>query len=301
MTHDHRPPSGHAGGAHRWRLVLALVLIGGFFVVELVTGLLSGSLALLSDAGHMAADVVTLAAALAATVIAVRPDRSGRRTFGHYRIEVFASLLAVLIMLGVAVGVVIAAIGRLGHRVEVDSGPMLVVGVLGLIVNLVVLMLLRGGAGESLNVKGAYLEVMADTVGSIGVILAAVLLRFTGATWVDTAVALAVGVFIAVRAVILAREVLGVLGQAAPPGIDPERVRADLTAIDGVVDAHDLHLWTLTSGMEVATVHLVVDPGRDPHPVLDAAQELLSTTHGIAHATVQTEPTDHHGCLEIGW
>lgn len=301
MTHSHGPPAGHAGGAHRWRLAIALVLIGGFFVVELVAGLLAGSLALLSDAGHMAADVVTLAAALAATLIAVRPDRSGRRTFGHYRIEVFAALLAVLIMLGVATAVVIAAIGRLGQQVEVDTGPMLVVGVLGLVVNLIVLVMLRGGAGESLNVKGAYLEVMADTIGSLGVIAAAVLIRWTGASWIDTAVALAVGTFIAVRAVLLAREVLGVLGQAAPAGIDPERVRTDLAALDGVADVHDLHLWTLTSGMEVATVHLVVEPGTDPHPVLDAAQELLSTTHGIEHATVQTEPTDHHGCLEIGW
>lgn len=301
MTHSHGAPTGHAGGAHRWRLGIALVLIGGFFVVELVAGLLSGSLALLSDAGHMAADVVTLAAALAATLIAVRPDRSGRRTFGNYRIEVFASLLAVLIMLGVAAGVVIAGIGRLGHEVHVDTGPMLVVGILGLVVNLVVLLMLHGGAGESLNVKGAYLEVMADTVGSIGVILAAILIRWTGAGWIDTVVALAVGAFIAVRAVLLAREVLAVLGQAAPAGIDPEQVRADLAAIDGVADVHDLHLWTLTSGMEVATVHLVIEPVVDPHPVLDAAQELLTSRHAIAHATIQTEPTDHHGCLEIGW
>src|SRR5699024_205255 len=142
VNHGHGAPAGHAGGVHRRRLALALVLIGGFFVVELVAGLLAGSLALLSDAGHMAADFVTLAAALAGTLIAVRPDRSGRRTYGRYRIEVFASGLAVLIMLGVAAGVVIAAIGRLGREVEVDAGPMLVVGILGLVVNLVVLVVL---------------------------------------------------------------------------------------------------------------------------------------------------------------
>ena len=249
----------------------------------------------------MAADVVTLAAALSATVLAARPDRSGRRTFGNYRLEVFASLLAVLIMLGVALFVVIGGIGRIGSAVEIDTGPMLVVGVLGLIVNLIVLRMLQGGAGESLNVKGAYLEVLADTVGSVGVVVAALLIRWTGATWIDTAVALAVGAFIAVRAVILAKEVLGVLGQSAPRDIDPSRVQSELEEIDGVADVHDLHLWTLTSGMEVATVHLVVAPGVDPHPVLDAAQELLESRHGIAHATVQTEPTDHHGCLEIGW
>ena len=301
MSHSHGGTVGHAGAAHRWRLLVAVVLIAGFFVVELVAGLLSGSLALLSDAGHMAADVVTLAAALAATVLAARPSRDDRRTFGNYRLETFAALLATLIMLVVAVGVMISGIGRLGAEVEVDTGPMLVVGGLGLLVNLVVLMMLRGGAKESLNVKGAYLEVLADTLGSVGVIVAAVLIRLTGATVIDTVVALAVGVFIAVRAVILGREVLAVLGQAAPADIDPQQVEGDLRALDGVADVHDLHLWTLTSGMEVATVHLVTAPGADPHPVLDAAQELLSTRHGIAHATVQTEPTDHHGCLEIGW
>lgn len=303
MSHSHGPAPavGHAGAAQRRRLAVAVVLIGGFFVVELVAGLLSGSLALLSDAGHMAADVVTLSAALAATVLAARPSRDGRRTFGNYRLEVFAALLAVLIMLVVAVAVTLGGIRRLGAPVEVDTAPMLVVGVLGLAVNLVVLRMLRDGAGESLNVKGAYLEVLGDTLGSVGVIVAAVLIRATGASVIDTVVALAVGAFIAVRAVLLAREVLAVLGQAAPAGIDPQRVEADLRALAGVADVHDLHLWTLTSGMEVATVHLVVEAGTDPHPVLDAAQELLGERHGIAHATVQTEPTDHHGCLEIGW
>ncbi|MGO1354791.1 MAG: cation diffusion facilitator family transporter, partial [Brachybacterium tyrofermentans] len=282
MTHSHGSPAatGHAGAAHRWRLAVAVALIGVFFVVELIAGLLSGSLALISDAGHMAADVVTLAAALGATILAARPDLSGRRTFGNYRLEVFASLLAVLIMLGVAVFVVIGGIGRIGREVEIDTGPMLVVGVLGLLVNLIVLRMLQGGAAESLNVKGAYLEVLADTVGSVGVIVAAILIRFTGASWIDTVVALAVGAFIAVRAVLLAKEVLSVLGQAAPAGIDPGVVQSELEAIDGVADVHDLHLWTLTSGMEVATVHLVVDPGVDPHPVLDAAQELLESRHG---------------------
>ncbi|NMA77544.1 MAG: cation transporter [Actinomycetales bacterium] len=301
MSHSHGPVAGHAGAAHRWRLLLAVALIGTFFVVELVAGLLSGSLALLSDAGHMAADVVTLSAALAATVLAARPSKDGRRTFGNYRLEVFAALLAVLIMLGVSLAIGISGIRRLGAEPAVDTGPMLAVGALGLAVNLVVLWMLHGGAGESLNIKGAYLEVLADTLGSVGVIVAAVLIRATGATVIDTVVALAVGAFIAVRAVLLAREVLAVLGQAAPAGIDPQQIQDELSALGGVFDAHDLHLWTLTSGMEVATVHLTVEPGIDPHDVLDAARALLRDRHGIAHATIQTEPTDHHGCLEIGW
>lgn len=302
MTHSPAPaPGTHAGARHRRGLAIAVALIGTFFVVELVTGLLIGSLALISDAGHMAADVVTLSAALAATVLAARPDRTGRRTFGNYRIEVFAALLAVLIMLGVAAAVLIGGIRRLGQDIDIATGPMLVVGLLGLVVNLIVLAMLHGGASESLNVKGAYLEVLADTIGSVGVVAAALLISWTGYGVIDTVAALAVGAFIAVRAVILGREVLTVLGQAAPANVHPDDVRADLTGLAGVTDVHDLHLWTLTSGMEVATVHLVVADGVDPHPVLDAARELLRERHGVAHATVQTEPTDHHGCLEIGW
>src|SRR5690606_5782862 len=201
--HGPNEGTGHAGGRHRWRLAVAFALITVFFVVELVTGLATGSLALLSDAGHMAADVVTLGAALVATRIATRPDRTGRRSYGSYRAEVFASLLAVVLMLLVAVYVVAEAIGRIGAPAEASSGPMLVVGAIGLAVNLVALFLLRQGAGESLNVKGAYLEVVADTVGSVGVIVAGWLVAATGQTYWDTVIALAIGVFVAVRAVSL--------------------------------------------------------------------------------------------------
>src|SRR5690349_8256462 len=177
---SHSHSHGHAGGAHRWRLQVSFVLIAGFFVVELVTALASGSLALLSDAGHMAADVVALGAALVATRIAARPDTTGRRTFGSYRAEVFASGLAVLLMLGVSAYIAVEAVGRIGARPEISSGPMLVVGSIGLVVNVVCLGLLRGGAAESLNVRGAYLEVVADTLGSVGVIAAGTLVAPTG-------------------------------------------------------------------------------------------------------------------------
>ncbi|MBW8732454.1 MAG: cation transporter, partial [Terrabacter sp.] len=163
--HGHGPPQGasalHAGGRHRWRLAVAFGLVAAFFCVELAAGLASGSLALLSDAGHMAADVVTLGAALVATRIATRTDTTGRRTFGSYRAEVFASGLAVLLMLGVSVYIAVEALGRIGSSPEIASGTMLVVGAIGLLVNVVALLLLRGGAGESLNVRGAYLEVIA--------------------------------------------------------------------------------------------------------------------------------------------
>jgi cobalt-zinc-cadmium efflux system protein len=272
-----------------------------FFVVELVTALISGSLALLSDAGHMAADVVALGAALVATRIATRKDTTGRRTYGSYRAEVFASGLAVLLMLGVSVYIGVEAIGRIGTAPEVASGPMLVVGTIGLLINIVALLLLRGGASESLNVKGAYLEVVADTLGSVGVIVAGTLVAATGNIWWDTGIALAIAVFVAVRAVLLGREVLAVLGQHAPAGMSPEEVIAALESVPGVTDVHDLHVWTLTSGMNVATAHLMTDPDTDAHGVLDQAGQQLRTRFGVEHATLQVEPATHTQCKEMTW
>ncbi|GAB3437077.1 cation diffusion facilitator family transporter [Phycicoccus ginsengisoli] len=299
--HSHGPGVGHAGGTHRWRLQLAFALIAAFFVVELVTALTSGSLALLSDAGHMAADVVALGAALVATRIATRPDTTGRRTFGSYRAEVFASGLAVLLMLGVSVYIAVEAVGRIGSAPQIASGAMLLVGTLGLVVNVAALLLLRGGAGESLNVKGAYLEVVADTVGSVGVVVAGTLVRTTGNPWWDTGIALAIAVFVAVRAVMLGREVLPVLGQHAPSDMRPDAVAEALAGVPGVTDVHDLHLWTLTSGMNVATAHLMTDGTADPHAVLDEASALMRTRFGVEHATLQVEPDTHTGCKEVAW
>lgn len=307
MGHGHghghsQAPAGHAGGRHRWRLAVAFALILVFFVVELVAALVSGSLALLSDAGHMAADVVALGAALAATRIATRADSTGRRTYGSYRAEVFASGLAVLLMLGVAVFVAVEAVGRIGVTVEVATGPMLAVGALGLVVNLIALALLRGGAAESLNVKGAYLEVLADTAGSVGVIVAGALVAATGLSLWDTGIALAISVFVAVRALLLAREVLGVLGQHAPAGVDPRAVADQLRALPGVADVHDLHLWTLTSGMNVATAHLVAAPDARAADVLDAARRHLREHVDIEHATLQVETAAAATrCAEVSW
>lgn len=293
--------TGHAGARFRVRLGLAFVLTASFFAVELVAGLLSGSLALLSDAGHMGADVVALGAALLATIIATRPDSTGRRTYGHYRVEIFASGLAVLIMLGMGVYVLVEAVGRLGSDADVATGTMLLVGVLGLVVNLISLFLLRSGSTESLAVRGAYLEVLADAAGSVGVIAAALLIRVSGSTIWDLVVAVAIAVFIVVRAVALGRQVLAVLAQHAPDGIDPADVTDDLAAIDGVTEVHDLHLWTLTSGMNVATVHMVVDPGSDNADILDTAQRTLREQHGLVHVTVQLEADGVVACSRLDW
>ncbi|KRF01271.1 cation transporter [Nocardioides sp. Soil777] len=298
--HGHGHGSGHAGERHRWRLAVSFGLIAAFFSVELVVGLTSGSLALLSDAGHMAADVVALGAALVATRVASRPDTTGRRTYGSYRAEVFASGLAVLLMLGVSAYVVVEALGRRGSDVAVASTPMLVVGGLGLVVNLVALLLLRGGADESLNVKGAYLEVVADTLGSVGVLVAGWLVATTGDGVWDTVVALTIGIFVAVRALVLGRQVLAVLGQHVPAGMEVEVIAADLAALEGVADVHDVHVWTLTSGMHVATAHLVAEEGQAQR-VLDDARSLLRREHEISHATLQVESAASRECHELDW
>lgn len=299
--HGHGGATGHAGGKHRWRLAVAFGMVASFFVVELVFGILSGSLALISDAGHMAADVVALGAALLATKIASRPDTTGRRTYGSYRAEVFASGLSVLLMLGVSVYVVLEALGRMDETVEVQSGTMMVVGAIGLGINVVSIFLLRAGASESLNVRGAYFEVVADAAGSVGVIVAGLLVVLTGDGWWDTVVALAIGMFVAVRAVGLGRQVLAVLGQHAPAGLDVDQVAADLAGIEGVDDVHDLHAWTLTSGMNVATAHLLLLADADSATVLEEAQRILRSDHGMEHATLQVEATTNRSCHELNW
>ncbi|GGM15345.1 cation diffusion facilitator family transporter [Nakamurella endophytica] len=305
--HSHGPAPRSADGTpspsarFRGRLAATFGLTAALFLVELVAGLLSGSLALVADAGHMATDVLALGASLVATRIAGRPDGSGRRTYGRYRAEVFSAGLTVLLMVGVGVFVVVEAVDRIGTHPEVATGVMLVVGVIGLLVNLVGLMLLRQGSTESLNVRGAYLEVLGDAAGSVGVLAAAALIRWTGSSVWDVVVAAAIGVFVLVRAVSLGRSVLSVLGQHAPQGADLDRMLGDLTAVPGVAAVHDLHVWALTSGMDVATAHLVAEPGADHHHVLDAARDVLARDHRIMHATLQVEPADHTACGEIGW
>ena len=299
MGHSHEV--GSAAGRHRWRLAVTFALVAVFFVVELSAGLLSGSLALISDAGHMAADVTTLGAALIATRLATRKDSTGRRTFGSYRAEVFASGLAVLMMIGVGVYIGVEAVGRIGTAPALATRMMLVVGVLGLIVNLVSIVLLRAGAGESLNLKGAYFEVIADTVGSVGVIVAGLMVSWTGNAWWDTGIALAIALFVVVRAVALGREVLAVLGQHAPEGMEPAELTDALMAVTGVSEVHDLHVWRLTSGMDVATAHLVTSPEASAGAVLADASTTLRDRFQIAHATLQIEAAGDGDCHGADW
>ena len=309
MGHDHGHSHGagalRAGARHQRRLAIAFGLIASFFFVEAVGGVLTNSLALLSDAGHMLTDVIGLGMALAAIQLATRharrDDDGGQHTFGMYRLEILAAFVNALLLFGVAVWVLVEAARRLGDEPDVLGGPMLVVAVLGLAVNLVAFALLREGAAESINVEGAYLEVVADTLGSVGVILAGVLLQVFGWTWVDPVVGAALGLWILPRTWRLGGQAVRILLQSAPPDLDVAQIRTDLESLPGVVGVHDLHVWTLTSEMESASAHVVVAVGIDTHGVLDQARDLLQDRHHIDHATLQIEPADHTGCDEISW
>ena len=291
----------NAGARYRRPLAAAFVLTVLFVGVEFATGILSGSLALLSDAGHMLSDAGGLGMSLAAITLAVRGSAAVHRTFGWYRLEILSALANTLLLFAVAAYVLYEAIERLDGEHEVASTPMIIVAVIGLIVNLVCFRLLQAGAKESLNLRGAYLEVVADAVGSVGVLIGAAIIAFTDWFWVDSVVAVGIGVFILPRAYRLGRDGLRILVESAPAHIDVDAVTHDLEELDDVLEVHDLHVWTITSGMDAVSVHLQVRPGADPHSVLDRARQRLQDHHQVNHATVQVEPTDHVGCNLVQW
>jgi cobalt-zinc-cadmium efflux system protein len=301
MGHDHCHVDRRAGARHAGRLWWSFALVAGFLVVQVVVGLATDSLALLSDAGHMATDAIGLGMALAAITAANRVTQAQHRTFGLYRLEILAALANAVLLFGVAAYVVVEAAHRLDDPPHVASAPVLVVGTIGLVVNLVAFALLRHGATESLNVRGAYVEVVADALGSIGVIAAATLMWATGWAWVDPVIGAAIGLFIVPRAWRLGRDAVRILVQAAPEGVDLGAITAELTSIDGVADVHDLHVWTLTSEMEVLTAHLGIADGTSSQVVLEQARTVLAERFRLTHATLQIETAGNHDCDEMTW
>lgn len=300
-SHDHGTAMGRAGARHAGRLRTALLLSLGFLVVEVVAAFLTGSLALLSDAAHQFTDTIGIGLALAAIGLANRAGAHPSRTFGLYRLEVLAALTNAVLLLGVAGYILFESVLRLTDETEVAAVPMLIVASVGVAVNLFCFLLLRQGARESLNVEGAYLEVFADLLGSLAVVGAAGVIAATGWDAADPIAAALIGLWVVPRTLKLARTALRVLLQSAPPHIDVDGLRTELAALDGVVDVHDVHVWTLTSDMDVATAHLMVRAGNDGHGVLDAARDLLRERYSISHATLQVEPDDHAGCAEVEW
>ncbi|KAB7740332.1 cation diffusion facilitator family transporter [Nostocoides sp. F2B08] len=292
--HDHA--AGTATGRHRRRLVLVLVLTLSVVGVQVVGGLMSGSLALLADAGHMLTDATGVAIALIATVIAARPATNAR-TFGLQRGEILAALANAVLLGVLAVWVITAAVRRWNDPPEVASGLMLVVAVAGATANLISLLILRSAREESLNVRGAYLEVLGDLIGSVAVIIAAVVITTTGYTRADIIASVGIGLFILPRAWSLLRDVLDVLLEATPKGMDLDRVREHIRGVPGVLDVHDLHAWTITSGVPVLSAHVVVDEecidtGRTGQ-VLDQLAACLGEHFDTDHCTFQLEPAGH--------
>ncbi len=296
MGHGHTHAPGTAAGGQRRRLLLVLGLTLAVMAAEIIGGLVSGSLALLADAGHMATDAAGIALALGAVTLAQRPAR-GRRTFGWQRVEILAAVANGLLLLVVAGYVLMEAVRRIGEPPDIDSGLMLGVAAVGLLVNLGSLAALHRGRAESLNVRGASLEVLADALGSVAVMVAAVVILTTGWAPADIIASAVIGVLVVPRAWQLLREALDVLLEAAPRGVDLGNVRTHILEVDGVLGVHDLHAWTITSGLPVLSAHVVVSDealaaghgGR----VLDALCACLGEHFDVAHCTFQLEAAAH--------
>jgi cobalt-zinc-cadmium efflux system protein len=293
-SHDH----GHASGrAHdRRRLLLVLGLTSTVVVVEAVGAWWSGSLALLADAGHMLTDAAGIVIALSASLIATRPP-SPRRTFGYHRVEILAALLNAFVLLGLCGYLGFAGVRRLVDPADVDAGRMIVFAAVGLVANVSSVAILSRRKHSSLNMKGAYLEVLSDAFGSLAAIVAGVLVLTTGFLRADSIASLVIAVLVLPRAWALLSEVLGVLLEATPSELDVEQVRAHLAAVDGVVDVHDLHAWTITSGMPAMSAHVTVTDlalgERGVGRILDDLTDCVGECFGIDHATFQVEPLSH--------
>ncbi|QHY99431.1 Cobalt-zinc-cadmium resistance protein CzcD [Streptomyces sp. S4.7] len=295
-THGGAPPPGTATAAYKGRLRIALGITLSVMVMEIIGGIASDSLALIADAAHMATDAVGLALALLAVHFAGRPSTSNR-TFGLARAEILAALANCVLLLGVGGFLLFEAVERFITPADSKGGLTIVFAAVGMVANLISLSLLMRGQKESLNVRGAYLEVLADTLGSVAVLISATVILTTGWQAADPIASLVIGLMIVPRTVKLLRETLNVLLEAAPKGVDMAEVRAHMVALPGVADVHDLHAWTITSGMPVLSAHVVVDQS-----VLDSVghekmlhdlQGCLGSHFDVEHCTFQLEPVGH--------
>ncbi|OBC13041.1 cation transporter [Mycobacterium sp. 852013-50091_SCH5140682] len=280
--HDH----SHSTDTRVSRMVMAAAILSIFFVVELVTALTINSIALLADAGHMLTDLVAMFMGLTAVLLARKGSSSPARTYGWHRAEVFTAVANAVLLLGVAGFILYEAFERLGDAPDIPGVPMIVVALVGLLANAVVVLMLRSHSESSLAVKGAYMEVVADTVGSIGVLIAGIVTVTTGWPYADVVVAVLVALWVLPRAISLARAALRILSESSPRHIDVEELRSALGEVVGVTGVHDLHVWTLVPGKDMVTAHLTSTA--DAAAVLDGARAVL-TARGLEHATVQVE------------
>lgn len=297
MGHDHSHAYGITGTAkHRKRLVTVLAITLAVVLVQIVGAAVSGSLALLADAGHMLSDAAGVSIALLAAWIAARPA-SDQRTYGYQRAEVLAALANALVLIVISVVIFTEAIRRLGSASEVQTDVMLFAAALGAVANLISLLILRGAQKESLNVRGAYLEVLGDLLGSFAVIAAALVIMATGFEAADAIASIVIAFMILPRAWHLLRDVVDVLLEASPKGVDVQLIREHILAVDGVVSVHDIHIWTITSGVPVFSAHVVVEDAalgaRGADRVLDKLVSCLGSHFDTEHCTFQLEPADH--------
>ncbi|MEU0965718.1 cation diffusion facilitator family transporter [Streptomyces sp. NPDC005917] len=294
--HTHAPATGTAAAAYLGRLRVALAITLGVMVVEIVGGLLADSLALIADAAHMATDALGLGMALLAIHFANRPA-SANRTFGYARAEILAALANCLLLLGVGGYLLYEAIQRFLTPADTEGGVMIVFGLIGLVANMVSLTLLVRGQRESLNVRGAFLEVAADALGSLAVLISAVVILTTGWQAADPIASLVIGLMIVPRTLKLLRETLDVLLESAPKDVDMAEVRSHILALDGVQDVHDLHAWTITSGLPVLSAHVVVRSevlnAIGHEKMLHELQGCLGHHFDVEHCTFQLEPGGH--------
>jgi cobalt-zinc-cadmium efflux system protein len=284
-AHSH---ASTGGGAHKKRLQIVLSLTAVYLAAEVIGAYLTHSLALFAEAGHMLTDVTGLAFALLAIRFAEKPA-TPERTYGFYRVEILAALLNALVLICLSFYILFEAYKRLHSPPEVQSGLMLVVASIGLAVNVTGVLLLRSGSQESLNVKSAYFEVLSDMLTAIGVIVAALIMLKTGWYYADPLISAGIGLFILPRTWVLLREAVGVLLEGTPADVNLASIRQRLAELPGVKDVHDLHVWTLTSGVNAMSAHLVIIDDGLHNETLSAAHETLTFEFKIAHATVQIE------------
>ncbi len=292
QAHDHSHAAVTEGNAKK--LTIALILTTTFLVIEFIAGIITQSLALLSDAAHMFTDAAALAIALAAIKIAKRPA-DDKRTFGYQRFEILAALFNASMLFFVAMYILYEAYQRFTQPPEIQSTGMLVVASIGLIINLISMKILMSSATESLNMKGAYLEVLSDALGSVGVIIGAVIIYYTNWYWVDTIIAVAIGFWVLPRTWILLRQSINILLEGVPEEVDIEKLRTDLLALDGVESIHQLKVWAITSKNIHLTVHLFA-PKVDRNQLHRAAIEMLLHEHGIVEVTLQIEDDAEMNC-----
>lgn len=289
MAQDHGAAGhDHTAGANSKMLGWALALTATYLVAEVIGGFVFNSLALLSDAAHMMTDVTALVIALLAIRLGAKAA-DDKRTFGYRRFEILAAAFNAVLLFGIAIYVFVEAIGRFNTPQEVQSWGMMTVAAIGLVVNLVSMRLLTAGKDASFNVKGAYLEVWADMIGSVGVVLGALAIKFTGFTWIDPIVAVVVGLWVLPRTWILLRDTVNVLLEGVPSGLKLAEVRAAVAAVPGVAGLHDLHVWSMSNDDVSATLHVTLTEGADPDTVRRSVSGALAERFDIEHSTVQTE------------